>query len=173
MRSFSSSSPFSFLKTNESIPLIIFVFIFLGVGMYFFINKITEKQKQKIVDKKSAKENDEVELDIINSRKKDVASRMARGEETDKNSIHTKYASVDVLNSSSSNFNEEVKLFIKQGNETPEVYSHTPLYVPPFGTGKETRCVGRQVMPPTSTTYVQASLSSNLVKTSSDAAYLS
>ena len=173
MRSFSSSSPFSFLKTNESIPLIIFVFIFLGVGMYFFINKITEKQKQKIADKKSAKENDEVELDIINSRKKDVASRMARGEETDTNSIHTKYASVDVLNSPSSNFNEEVKLFIKQGNETPEVYSHTPLYVPPFGTGKETRCVGRQVMPPTSTTYVQASLSSNLVKTSSDAAYLS
>jgi hypothetical protein len=178
MRSFSSKSPFSFLKTNQSIPLIIFVFIFLGVGMYFFINKLTEKKEQDIVDKKLAKENDETELDIINSGKKDIASRMMAadktgGEGTDTNSIHKKYASVDVLNSPSSTFHEEVKLFIKQGNENPEVYSHTPVYIPPFGTGKETRCVGRQVTPPTSTTYVQASLSSNLVKTSSDAAYLS
>jgi hypothetical protein len=174
MRSFSSKSPFSFLKTNDSIPLIIFVFIFLGVGLYFFINKLTEKKNQDIADNKLAKENDEVELNIINSEKKDIASRMAAaGEGQDTNLIHTKYASVDVLNSPTSTFNEEVKLFIKKGNENPEVYSHTPLYIPPFGTGKETRCVGRQVVPPTSTTYVQASLSSNLVKTSSDAAYLS
>jgi hypothetical protein len=178
MRSFSSKSPFSFLKTNESIPLIIFIFIFLGVGLYFFINKLTEKQQQDIADKKLAKEHDEVELDIVNSGNKNIASRMAAadktaGEGADTNSIQNRYASVDVLNSPSSTFNEEVKLFIKQGNESPEVYSHTPLYVPPFGTGKETRCVGRQVMPPTSTTYVQASLSSNLVKTSSDAGYLS
>lgn len=173
MRSFSSKSPFSFLKTNESIPLIIFIFIFLGVGMYFFINKLTEKKQQNIADKKLASENDETELDIINSRSKDNSSRMAEGEGGDINSIHKKYASVDVLNSPSSTFNEEVKLFIKQGNQNPEVYSHTPVYIPPFGTGKETRCVGRQVTPPTSTTYVQASLSSNLVKTSSDAAYLS
>ena len=178
MRSFSSSSPFSFLKTNDSIPLIIFVFIFLAVGLFFFINKLTEKKHQNIADKKLAKENDEVELNIVNSGKKDIASRMAAadrsgGEGADTNSIQNKYASIDVLNSPSSTFNEEVKLFIKQGNESPEIYSHTSVYIPPFGTGKETRCVGRQVMPPTSTTYVQASLSSNLVKTSSDAAYLS
>ena len=67
MRSFSSKSPFSFLKTNESIPLIIFIFIFLGVGLYFFINKLTEKQQQDIADKKIANEHDEVELDIVNS----------------------------------------------------------------------------------------------------------
>ena len=61
MKSFSSKSPFSFLKKNESIPLIIFIFIFLGVGLYFFINKLTEKQQQSIADAKSAKENDELE----------------------------------------------------------------------------------------------------------------
>ena len=102
-----------------------------------------------------------------------TAAARTNGEGEDTDSIQKKYASIDVLNSPSSTFNEEVKLFIKKGNENPEVYSHTPVYIPPFGTGKETRCVGRQVVPPTSTTYVQASLSSNLVKTSSDAAYLS
>ena len=178
MRSFSSKSPFSFFKSNDSIPLIIFVFIFLGVGLYFFINKLTEKQQQDIADKKLAKEHDEVEVDIVNSGNKNIGSKMTaaartNGEGEDTGSIQKKYASIDVLNSPSTTFNEEVKLFIKQGNENPEVYSHTPLYIPPFGTGKETRCVGRQVTPPTSTTYVQASLSSNLVKTSSDAAYLS
>ena len=52
MKSFSSKSPFSFFKNNESIPLIIFIFIFLGVGLYFFINKLTEKQQQNIAHSK-------------------------------------------------------------------------------------------------------------------------
>ena len=184
MRSFSSKSPFSFLKTNESIPLIIFIFIFLGVGLYFFINKLTEKQQQNIADAKEARKNDEVELDIINSGNKDIASRMAasdaqaqgqgqgQGQGSDA-SGNIKYGGMDPLNSPTTSFNEEVRLFIKKGNENPEVYAHTPLYIPPFGTGKETRCIGRQVTPPSSTNYVQASLCSNLVKTSSDAAYLS
>jgi hypothetical protein len=175
MKSFSSKSPFSFLKKNESIPLIIFIFIFLGVGLYFFINKLTEKQQQDIADAKSAKENDEVEINIINSQKTDgvanagAAAAANAGTGTGPNTL----MSMDPLYAPSTSFNEEVQLFIKKGNENPEVYSHTPVYIPPFGSGKETRCSGRHVNPPQSTTYVQSSLSSNLVKTSSDAAYLS
>lgn len=178
MRSFSSKSPFSFFKTNDSIPLIIFIFIFLGVGLYFFINKLTEKQQQKMDDAKFAKENDEVELNVVNSENKDIASRMAAAQAQANagmgmGSGPNKYIEMDPLYAPSTSFNEEVRLFIKKGNENPEEYAHTPVYIPPFGTGKETRCAGRQVKPPSSTTYVQSSLSSNLVKTSSDAAYLS
>lgn len=178
MRSFSSKSPFSFFKTNDSIPLIIFIFIFLGVGLYFFINKLTEKQQQKMDDAKFAKENDEVELNVVNSENKDIASRMAAAQAQANagmgmGSGPNKYIGMDPLYAPSTSFNEEVRLFIKKGNENPEEYAHTPVYIPPFGTGKETRCAGRQVKPPSSTTYVQSSLSSNLVKTSSDAAYLS
>jgi hypothetical protein len=176
MRSFSSKSPFSFFKTNDSIPLIIFIFFFLGVGLYFFINKLTEKQQQKIDDAKFAKESDEVELNVVNSENKDIISRMAAGQaEADAGAgqAPNKYIGMDPLYAPSTSFNEEVRLFIKKGNENPEEYAHTPVYIPPFGTGKETRCAGRQVKPPSSTTYVQSSLSSNLVKTSSDAAYLS
>jgi hypothetical protein len=176
MKSFSSKSPFSFFKKNESIPLIIFIFIFLGVGVYFFINKLTEKQQQNIADAKSAKENDELEINIIESQKTDgvananaKANAVAGGTGTGPNML----MSMDPLYAPSTSFHEEVRLFIKKGNESPEVYSHTPVYIPPFGSGKETRCTGRQVKPPASTTYVQSSLSSNLVKTSSDAAYLS
>jgi hypothetical protein len=176
MRSFSSKSPFSFLKTNDSIPLIIFIFIFLGVGLYFFINKLTEKQQQNMDDAKFAKENDEVEINVVNSEKKDIVSRMASAQANagmGMGSGPNKYIEMDPLYAPSTSFNEEVRLFIKKGNENPEEYAHTPVYIPPFGTGKETRCAGRQVKPPSSTTYVQSSLSSNLVKTSSDAAYLS
>ena len=178
MRSFSSKSPFSFFKTNDSIPLIIFIFIFLGVGLYFFINKLTEKQQQKMDDAKFAKENDEVELNVVNSENKDIASRMAVAQAQANAGMGmgtgpNKYIEMDPLYAPSTSFNEEVRLFIKKGNENPEEYAHTPVYIPPFGTGKETRCAGRQVKPPSSTTYVQSSLSSNLVKTSSDAAYLS
>jgi len=176
MKSFSSKSPFSFFKKNESIPLIIFIFIFLGAGLYFFINKLTEKQQQDIAHAKEAKENDEVEINIVNSQKTDAvantnakANAVAGGTGTGPNTL----MSMDPLYAPSTSFHEEVKLFIKKGNESPEVYSHIPVYIPPFGSGKETRCTGRQVMPPASTTYVQSSLSSNLVKTSSDAAYLS
>ncbi len=72
MKSFSSKSPFSFFKKNESIPLIIFIFIFLGTGLYFFINKLTEKQQQDIAHAKEAKENDEVEINIVNSQRIDL-----------------------------------------------------------------------------------------------------
>ena len=176
MKSFSSKSPFSFLKKNESIPLIIFIFIFLGVGLYFFINKLTEKQQQDIYNAKEAKKNDEVEINIINSQKTDgvantnaKANAVAGGTGTGPNTL----MSMDPLYAPSTSFHEEVRLFIKKNNDNPEVYAHTPVYIPPFGSGKETRCTGRQVTPPASTTYVQSSLSSNLVKTSSDAAYLS
>jgi hypothetical protein len=176
MKSFSSKSPFSFLKKNDSIPLIIFIFIFLGIGLYFFINKLTEKEQQRIADAKATKENDEVEINIINSQKTDgvananaKANAVAGGTGTGPNTL----MSMDPLYAPSTSFHEEVRLFIKKGNDSPEVYAHTPVYIPPFGSGKETRCTGRQVKPPASTTYVQSSLSSNLVKTSSDAAYLS
>ena len=102
MRSFSSKSPFSFLKTNESIPLIIFIFIFLGVGLFFCINKLTEKQQQKIADAKLATENDEVELNIVNSENKNIVSRMAAAQGADAgqgagDAVPNKYTEMDHL----------------------------------------------------------------------------
>jgi hypothetical protein len=176
MKIFSSKSSFSFFKKNESIPLIIFIFIFLGVGLYFCINKLTEKQQQNIADAKAAKENDEVEINIINSQKTDdvtnantKSNALAGGTGTGPNTL----MSMDPLYAPSTSFHEEVRLFIKKNNDSPEVHSHTPVYIPPFGSGTETRCTGRQVMPPNATNYVQSSLFSNLVKTSSEASHLS
>lgn len=167
----SLKSSFSFFKTNDSIPLIIFIFIFLGIGTFFFIKKATEKQKQDAEDSRT----NAVEVDIIKSQNKGaqkIASTQSlsnAGTGTGPNTL----MSMDPLYAPSSSFNDEVKLFIKKPNENPEVYSHTPLYIPPFGSGKETRCMGRHVDNPVPTTHVQSSLTSELVKTSSDASYLS
>ena len=68
-------------------------------------------------------------------------------------------------------FSDEVGLFIKKDETRPEVYSHNPIYIPPFNTGKETRCVTRQVNRPDETNNVQSCLNSDLVKVSSDASY--
>ena len=50
MKSLKSSSIFT---ANNSIPLIIFVFIFLGVGMLFLIQKTTEKKNQDKLEKQN------------------------------------------------------------------------------------------------------------------------
>ena len=55
MKSIKSSSIFT---SNNSIPLIIFVFIFIGVGMFFLIQKTTEKQQNKQAQQKSNSDDD-------------------------------------------------------------------------------------------------------------------
>jgi hypothetical protein len=68
-------------------------------------------------------------------------------------------------------FKDEVGLFIKKDETRPEMYSHSPVYIPPFNAGKETRCVTRQVNRPNETNVVQSCLNSELVKASSDASF--
>ena len=68
-------------------------------------------------------------------------------------------------------FLNEMGLFIKKDETLPEVYSHNPIYIPPFDAGKETRCVTRHVNRPNETNFVQNILNSDLVKTSSDASF--
>jgi hypothetical protein len=64
-----------------------------------------------------------------------------------------------------------VGLFIKKDETRPEMYSHNPIYIPPFNTGKETRSVTRHVSRPNETNVVQSCLNSELVKVSSDASF--
>ena len=50
MKSFNLSS---MISPNNSVALIIFVFMFIAVGMFFLIQKTTEKQNQEKEDKKN------------------------------------------------------------------------------------------------------------------------
>ena len=50
MKSLKSSSMFT---ANNSVVLIIFVFIFIAVGMFFLIQKTTEKENQNKLDKQN------------------------------------------------------------------------------------------------------------------------
>ena len=52
MKSLKSSSIFT---ANNSVVLIIFVFLFIAVGMFFLIQKTTEKQEQDKLEKKTGK----------------------------------------------------------------------------------------------------------------------
>ena len=58
MKSLKSSSIFtSIFTSNNSVILIIFVFIFIAVGMFFLIQKTTEKKdihNKKIIEEKDA-----------------------------------------------------------------------------------------------------------------------
>jgi uncharacterized protein YneF (UPF0154 family) len=164
MKSLKSSSIFT---ANNSVLLIIVVFIFIAVGMFFLIQKTTEKEKQNKVDEKNKKiEEKNIENVVVNNGSKNSGIANINNMENDSNEpFNTDYNTV------TETFSDEVGLFIKKDETRPEVYSHNPIYIPPFNTGKETRCVARQVNRPDETNNVQSCLNSDLVKVSSDASY--
>ena len=166
MKSLKSSSIFT---ANNSIPLIIFIFIFLGVGMFYFIQKTTEKNNQDKLEKQNRIVE---EKNILNTPTKKMSNSSPENmeisdvENTNNNdSLNTDYNTV------TETFKDEVGLFIKKDETRPEMYSHSPVYIPPFNAGKETRCVTRQVNRPNETNVVQSCLNSELVKASSDASF--
>ena len=164
MKSLKLSSIFT---ASNSIQLILFVFIFIAVGMFFIIQKTTEKQKQNELEK----QNRIIEEKNILNRPNEPLSNSGV---TDINNIENK-ANDGAFSSEHNTVNEtflnEMGLFIKKDETRPEVYSHNPIYIPPFDTGKETRCVTRHVNRPNETNIVQNILNSELVKTSSDASF--
>jgi cell division protein FtsL len=167
MKSLKSSSIFT---ANNSVVLIIFVFIFIAVGMFFLIQKTTEKEKQNKVDERNKKiEEKNVEnVEVRNDSKSSGIANINNINNMD-NASHETF-NTD-YNTVTETFSDEVGLFIKKDETRPEIYSHNPVYIPPFNTGKETRCVTRQVNRPNETNSVQSCLNSDLVKVSSDASY--
>lgn len=168
MKSLKSSSIFtSIFTSNNSLVLILFVFTFIAIGMFFLIQKTTEKQKQDSPNKKIIEEKDsqhiknEGEVEMINNIGN--ANNNDNGDNTD--SYNTEYNTV------TGTFQDEVGLFIKKEEPRPEIYSHSQTYIPPFNTGKETRCGARQVNRPIENNNVQGCVNSDLVKVSSDASY--
>ena len=163
MKSLKSSSIFT---ANNSVVLIIFVFFFIAIGMFFLIQKTTEKQEEDKLEKKNRliEEKNNLNTPQVTT---DAASSGIKNINNFENveSFNTDYNTV------TETFSDEIGLFIKKDETRPEVYSHNPIYIPPFDTGKETRCVTRQVNRPEETNNVQSSLNSDLVKVSSDASY--
>ena len=163
MKSLKSSSIFT---ANNSVVLIIFVFLFIAVGMFFLIQKTTEKQEQDKLEKKNRIIEEKNELNIPTV----TTNATSSGIKNINNSENTESFDTD-FNTVTETFRDEIGLFIKKDEARPEVYSHNPVYIPPFDTGKETRCVTRQVNRPEETNNVQSCLNSDLVKVSSDASY--
>ena len=163
MKSLKSSSIFT---ANNSVLLIIVVFIFIAVGMFFLIQKTTEKQEQDKLEKKNRIIEEKNNLNMPNVTTDDESS----GIKNINNSENTESFNTD-FNTVTETFRDEIGLFIKKDEARPEIYSHNPVYIPPFDTGKETRCVTRQVNRPEETNNVQSCLNSDLVKVSSDASY--
>jgi uncharacterized protein YneF (UPF0154 family) len=169
MKSLSSSSIFT---ANNSVMLIIFVFIFIAIGVFFLIQKTTEKQNKDKSEEKNK---------IIEEKMKSNSSQGTNGESS---GVSSNIKNSDNMNNADNNdsyntdyntvsetFQDEIGLFIKKDETRPEMYSHNPVYIPPFNTGKETRCVGRQINKPNETNNVQSCANSDLVKVSSDASY--
>jgi hypothetical protein len=163
MKSLKSSSIFT---ANNSVVLIIFVFFFIAVGMFFLIQKTTEKQEQDKLEKKNRLIEEKNNLNTPQV----TADAASSGIKNINNSENAESFNTD-YNTVTETFRDEIGLFIKKDETRPEVYSHNPIYIPPFDTGKETRCVTRQVNRPEETNNVQSSLNSDLVKVSSDASY--
>jgi len=164
MKSLKLSSIFT---ASNSIPLIFFVFIFIAVGMFFIIQKTTEKQKQNELEKQNRIIEEKNILNrptepLSNSGVTDINNTENKDNDDDFSSEH---------NTVNETFLNEMGLFIKKDETRPEVYSHNPIYIPPFDAGKETRCVTRHVNRPNETNIVQNILNSELVKTSSDASF--
>jgi hypothetical protein len=163
-----SLRPSSIFTANNSVPLIIFIFIFIAVGMFFLIQKTTEKQNKDKLDKQKTliedkKMPNETTEPLSNG---GVSMSINNMENTDNvDSFSSNYNTV------SETFQDEVGLFIKKDETRPEMYSHNPIYIPPFNTGKETRSVTRHVNRPNETNVVQSCLNSELVKVSSDASF--
>ena len=166
MKSLKSSSMFT---ANNSVVLIIFVFIFIAVGMFFLIQKTTEKENQDKLDKQSKLIEEKNELNIPQVKNASSTSGIANINNMDNNNNNESFSGDH--NAVTETFRDEIGLFIKKDETRPEVYSHNPVYIPPFNTGKETRCVTRQVNRPEETNNVQSCLNSDLVKVSSDASY--
>jgi preprotein translocase subunit YajC len=163
MKSLKSSSIFT---ASNSIPLIIFIFIFLGVGMFFLIQKTTEKNNQDKLEKQNRIVE---EKNILNTPEPLQSSGVANINNVENNNNNDAF-NTD-YNTVTETFKDEVGLFIKKDETRPEMYSHSPVYIPPFNAGKETRCVTRQVNRPNETNVVQSCLNSELVKASSDASF--
>jgi hypothetical protein len=134
--------------------------------MIFLIQKTTEKQEQDKLEKKNRIIEEKNELNIPNV----TTDATSSGIKNINNSENTESFDTD-FNTVTETFRDEIGLFIKKDEARPEVYSHNPVYIPPFDTGKETRCVTRQVNRPQETNNVQSCLNSDLVKVSSDASY--
>ena len=166
MKSLKSSSIFT---ANNSVVLIIFVFIFIAVGMFFLIQKTTEKENQDKLDKQSKLIEEKNELNIPQVKNAASTSGVANINNMDNGNNNESFSTEH--HTVTETFRDEIGLFIKKDETRPEVYSHNPVYIPPFNTGKETRCVTRQVNRPEETNNVQSCLNSDLVKVSSDASY--
>jgi hypothetical protein len=136
--------------------------------MFFLIQKTTEKQNKDKLDKQKTliedkKMPNETTEPLSNG---GVSMSINNMENTDNvDSFSSNYNTV------SETFQDEVGLFIKKDETRPEMYSHNPIYIPPFNTGKETRSVTRHVNRPNETNVVQSCLNSELVKVSSDASF--
>ena len=172
-----TSNVLSNLSPNNSVLLIIFVFLFIAVGMIFLIQRTTEKKKKDEEDKKTRVIEERKEITNQNTKE----NMMDMMDMMDMNGINQN-GSADVSESTgddysteqntvSETFDNEVGLFIKKDKTHPEIYSHNPIYIPPFNTGKETRCVTRHINRPNETINVQSCSSSDLVKMSSNASY--
>jgi len=174
MKSLKSSSIFtSIFTSNNSVILIIFVFIFIAVGMFFLIQKTTEKQEihnKKIIEEKDSQNikiegrgGDGMMNSIGNANNNNNSDNGDNDGYSD--SYNTEYNTV------TGTFQDEVGLFIKKEEPRPEIYSHSQTYIPPFNTGTETRCGARHVNRPIENNNVQSCVNSDLVKVSSDASY--
>ena len=171
-----TSNLLSNLSPNNSVVLIIFVFLFIAVGMFFLIQRTTEKKKKDEEDKKSRLIEERKELTNQNIKEHmdmgmgmDMGMDMKNINQNGGEVVGDSYTTEE--NTVTETFNDEVGLFIKKDKTHPEMYSHNPIYIPPFNTGKETRCIGRQVNKPNETNNVQSCANSDLVKVSSDASY--
>ena len=167
----------SIFSSNNSIPLIIFVFIFIGVGMFFLIQKTTEKEQNKKARQNSKYNN---KSSGVNLEQKIIEeSQNQYNPSTQNNNNSTNITNGAFSDNISNPFSDEVGLFIQRdgnsGNSGNKLninkYAKPQPYIPPFGSGKETRCVERQVNRPHNTDSVQSTGASNLVKYSSDASY--
>lgn len=181
MKNIKSSSIFT---SNNSIPLIIFVFIFIGVGMFFLIQKTTEKQQNK-QDRQNSN-SDEDSSSGVNLEQKIIKDSRNMPNQMNNNTSSNNQGNAQFLDNMSSPFSDEVGLFIKKddtnsgnggngnsnGNKVNiNKYATSQHYIPPFGSGKETRCMERQVKRPNTTNDVSSTANSNLVKNSSSASY--
>jgi hypothetical protein len=166
--------------------LIIFVFIFIGVGMFFLIQKTTEKQQNRQAQQNSNSDDDSssgvnLEQKIIKD-----SRNMPNQMNNINNSSSNNQGNAQFLDNMSSPFSDEVGLFIKKdetnsgnggngnsnGNKVNiNKYATSQHYIPPFGSGKETRCMERQVKRPNTTNDVSSTANSLLVKNSSNASY--
>lgn len=160
-----TSNILSNLSPNNSILLIIFVFIFISVGMFFLIQRTTEKKKKDEEDKRYR---------LIEEKKEDANANNRENSNNGNNGNNGNNVDDEYItqhNTVSGTFDDEVGLFIKKDETRPEIYSHSPIYLPPFNTGKETRCITRHINKPNSTIIVQSCSNSDLVKISSNASY--